>query len=118
MPFINLFFGVAVVGILSFETGLRADFSRNLQSDCIQLIMDQVSHSDNGDTKFVKNKVPAYLPVHPYDYLPDHDSYMTKYLSISEFIFILQKKSDYHIYSYLLPSVTDLPPPFLLTILS
>lgn len=109
MRFITLFFGVILVGILSFETGLRSDFSRNLQSDCIQLTLDQVFHSDNADGKFVKSKVLPYIPVHPCDSFSGYDSFMT---GLPEFTFIWKKKSDYYTYSYFLPSLMDLPPPF------
>ncbi len=111
IPFINLIIGIVLVGILSFETGLRADFSRILQSDCIQLLPDQVFQPDKGDTKFVKNKVLTWMYIDLDNSSSGHNSYQSFSHNLSGYICIRQRIFQNTTYFYLLPSELDLPPP-------
>lgn len=111
MSFFNLFFGIVLVGALSFETVIRSDFSRNLQSDCIQNLTDQVFHSEKGDNKFLKSKVLVWFPAFLDNYLTDHDFYNSTYRSFSDIVSRKQNRTDHCSCYFLLPSVMDLPPP-------
>jgi len=118
IPFINLIIGIVLVGILSFETGLRADFSRILQSDCIQLLPDQVFQPDKADTKFIKNKVLTWMYIDSDNSLSGYNSYQAFSHNLSGYICIRQRIFQNITYIYLLPSELDLPPPSSLLIFS